>query len=117
MLTALDGAKVTFESVPAKVFFEMLYGNTVEGFFADPLYGGNRNKAGWKLIGFPGAAAAYYPVIEKHNVPYKVNPQSIVIFSKRSTTAMNDMDGQCDAGQKSAGGEVRWRRLHPSTRS
>src|ERR1700677_245186 len=65
VLTALDGAKLSFDAVPVKTFFEMLYGNTVEGFFADPLYGGNRDKVGWKLIGFPGAAAAYYPFIEK----------------------------------------------------
>ena len=26
----------------------------MEGFFADPMYGGNRDKVGWKMIGFPG---------------------------------------------------------------
>ncbi|HEV8021035.1 MAG TPA: gluconate 2-dehydrogenase subunit 3 family protein [Candidatus Lustribacter sp.] len=92
VLTALDGAKLSFDAVPAKTFFEMLYGNTVEGFFADPLYGGNRDKAGWKLIGFPGAAAAYYPFIEKHNVPYKVAPQSIADLQQAEQTAMSGMD-------------------------
>jgi hypothetical protein len=29
----------------------------MEGMFSDPIYGGNRNKAGWRLIGFPGAIA------------------------------------------------------------
>lgn len=66
VLTALDGAKLAFEAVPAKVFFEMLYGSTVEGFFADPLYGGNRDKAGWKLIGFPGAIAVHRDHVEKY---------------------------------------------------
>jgi gluconate 2-dehydrogenase gamma chain len=91
VLTALDGAKVAFDNVPAKVFFEMLYGNTVEGFFADPLYGGNRDKVGWKLIGFPGAAAAYYPFIEKHNVAYDVKPQSIADLQQAEQTAMTGM--------------------------
>ena len=59
VLTGLDGAKLTFDVVPAKAFFEMLLQNTVEGFFADPLYGGNRDKVGWKLVGFPGVAAYY----------------------------------------------------------
>ncbi len=27
---------------------------TLEGSLADPSYGGNRNRAGWTLIGFPG---------------------------------------------------------------
>ena len=31
----------------------MLWQNTNEGFFADPMYGGNRDFAGWKLIGLP----------------------------------------------------------------
>lgn len=92
VLSGLDGAKLTFDGVPAKAFFEMLYGNAVEGFFADPLYGGNRDKAGWKLVGFPGAAAAYYPFIEKHNVPYKVVPQSIADLQQAEQTAMGAMD-------------------------
>jgi len=25
----------------------------IEGLFADPVYGGNKDKAGWKMIGFP----------------------------------------------------------------
>jgi gluconate 2-dehydrogenase gamma chain len=103
VLTALDQAKLAFESVPAKVFFEMLYGNTVEGFFADPIYGGNRNKAGWKLIGFPGAAAVYLPYIEKHNVPYKVTPQSIADLQQAEQTASSDMDAHMTLAAKALG--------------
>jgi gluconate 2-dehydrogenase gamma chain len=77
VLSDLEGGKISFDQLPAKTFFEMLYGNAVEGFFADPIYGGNRNKAGWKLIGFPGVAAAYISLIERHNVPYHVNPVGI----------------------------------------
>jgi gluconate 2-dehydrogenase gamma chain len=29
----------------------------MEGMFSDPIYGGNRDKAGWRLLGFPGAIA------------------------------------------------------------
>jgi gluconate 2-dehydrogenase gamma chain len=106
VLTALDGAKLSFDTVPAKAFFEMLYANTVEGFWADPLYGGNRDKAGWKLIGFPGAAAAYYPFIEKHNVPYKVAPQSIADLQHAEETAMSgmsDMDAHVALAKKALG--------------
>ena len=49
------GGKVTFESgLPARTFLTTLYQTVMEGMFADPIYGGNKNKAGWKLIGFPG---------------------------------------------------------------
>jgi gluconate 2-dehydrogenase gamma chain len=33
-------------------FFEQVRLHTIIGFFADPKYGGNRDKIGWKLIGF-----------------------------------------------------------------
>ncbi len=72
VLQALDEAKLTFESVPAKTFFEMLYANANQGFFSDPMYGGNRDKIGWKLIGHPGVPVAYNAYIGKHNVPYRV---------------------------------------------
>jgi len=38
----------------------------MQGMFADPIYGGNRNKAGWKLIGFPGAVAVHRDNVEKY---------------------------------------------------
>ncbi len=41
-------------------FFEHVRTHTILGFFGDPSYGGNRNEAGWKLIGFEGAHA-YQP--------------------------------------------------------
>ncbi len=43
--------------LPGRAFFTMFYGNVMEGLFADPIYGGNKNKAGWKMIGFPGVMA------------------------------------------------------------
>jgi len=33
----------------------------MEGMFADPLYGGNRDFSGWRLVGFPGAQAIFSP--------------------------------------------------------
>jgi gluconate 2-dehydrogenase gamma chain len=43
----------------AQVFFRTLRTHTMEGMFGDPVYGGNRDFAGWRLIGFPGAQMAY----------------------------------------------------------
>lgn len=37
-----------------KSFFETLCLHVRQGFYADPVYGGNRNQIGWKTIGFPG---------------------------------------------------------------
>ena len=59
-------------------FFSVLLQNTMEGYFADPMYGGNRNNAVWKMIGFPGAIGMYGDVIEKYrNKRYDVEPKSI----------------------------------------
>ncbi len=40
-----------------------MHANTIEGFFADPIYGGNRDMVGWKLVGFPGARYDYRDVM------------------------------------------------------
>jgi gluconate 2-dehydrogenase gamma chain len=78
-LLALRGGKVAFENgPPARVFFATVYQNVIEGMFADPMYGGNRNKAGWKLLGFPGVVAVHYQNVEKYRgKKYSVEPVSI----------------------------------------
>ena len=77
VLRGLEEGKIALETVPAQVFFAQLWDNTREGFFADPIYGGNRDKVGWKLVGFPGVAAAYAQHIENYNAPYNAEPVSI----------------------------------------
>lgn len=95
VLAALDKSTATFASVPAKTFFEMLLANTIEGFFSDPMYGGNRNKTGWRLVGFPGAAAAYISFIEQHNKPYTITPAGIADLQQ----AEQAMDAQMQADE------------------
>ena len=62
----------------SKLFFDLLWRNTEEGYFADPMYGGNRNKAGWKLVGFPGVASGAYSGHVASDEPYRAEPVSIV---------------------------------------
>jgi gluconate 2-dehydrogenase gamma chain len=78
VLRNLEDGKLALESVPGRFFFNLLLDNTVEGFFSDPIYGGNRDKAGWKLVGFPGVAAVYTTHVDKHGVPYNAEPVSIL---------------------------------------
>jgi gluconate 2-dehydrogenase gamma chain len=56
--------------IGAQAFFNLLLAHTVAGFFADPVYGGNRDMIGWKLIGFPGAQITYANDILKFGVPF-----------------------------------------------
>jgi len=59
LLMQFESGKATFSQVPSKVFFSFLLQNTREGFFSDPIHGGNYQMVGWKLIGFPGARADF----------------------------------------------------------
>ena len=70
ILHGLEKGEIEFADAPAKEFFAMLWQNTNEGFFADPIYGGNRDFAGWKLIGFPGPRYNYVNEIEQYGKPY-----------------------------------------------
>jgi gluconate 2-dehydrogenase gamma chain len=77
LLSGLQGGSVQLEDASGRGFFELLQQNTREGFFADPLYGGNRDMAGWRMIGFPGARYDYRDWIEHHNEKYPRPPVSI----------------------------------------
>jgi gluconate 2-dehydrogenase gamma chain len=62
VLTALEADKAAgFEWPTARAFFNTVRTHTMEGMFADPIYGGNKNFAGWELVGFPGAQMFYSP--------------------------------------------------------
>ncbi len=65
------------DDVDGKDFFTMFLQNVMEGFFSDPLYGGNRDMAGWKLIGFPGARYDHRDFVGRHGEPYSLPPVSL----------------------------------------
>jgi gluconate 2-dehydrogenase gamma chain len=58
-------------------FFGLLLQNTKEGYFADPLYGGNAGMASWRYIGFPGARASYLDWVDRRDTPYPLGPVSL----------------------------------------
>lgn len=78
VLGGLEKDEIKLKGASGKEFFEAILQNTMEGFFADPIYGGNRDMAGWKLIGFPGARYDYRDHVGKHNQPYPLPPVSIL---------------------------------------
>jgi gluconate 2-dehydrogenase gamma chain len=60
VIGALEQGKASEFTFPtAQVFFNTVRTHTMEGMFADPVYGGNKDFAGWKLVGFPGAQLFY----------------------------------------------------------
>jgi len=81
-LTAMEEGKAEFAGFDSKLFFQRLLQITMEGFFADPIYGGNRNKASWRMLGFPGLPATYADKYDEYrNKRYVAEPQSIADFS------------------------------------
>jgi gluconate 2-dehydrogenase gamma chain len=76
-LTSLEKGVIDLDGVPSNTFFDFLLKHTVEGFFSDPIYGGNKNKVSWKMIGFPGAYSDYYDLIDKHGVELRREPLGI----------------------------------------
>ena len=74
LLAGLEKGEVRLDGADARGFFELLLQNTMEGFFADPVYGGNKDMVGWKLVGFPGARYDFRDHIAKHNQPYPLPP-------------------------------------------
>lgn len=60
-----------------RLFFTTLLANTKEGYFADPIHGGNHRMQSWVYIGFPGARAAYREWPTRHNIRYPLGPVSI----------------------------------------
>jgi gluconate 2-dehydrogenase gamma chain len=83
VLIGLSSGKINFEgSVPARAFWTVVYQTVMEGMFSDPIYGGNRNKAGWKLIGFPGVIAVHRENVAKYkDKPFPTDPLSIADMS------------------------------------
>lgn len=81
-LKAMKEGKAAFENFEARAFFTQLHGITMAGFFSDPIYGGNRDKIGWKVLGFPGLPATYADKVDAYrNKRYVADPQSIADFS------------------------------------
>ncbi|MEP6886644.1 MAG: gluconate 2-dehydrogenase subunit 3 family protein [Gammaproteobacteria bacterium] len=76
-LKSLESGAHDLDGVPSAIFFDVLLKMTVEGFFSDPVYGGNRNMVAWRMIGFPGAYADYFEAVDKHGVKFEREPMSL----------------------------------------
>jgi gluconate 2-dehydrogenase gamma chain len=81
-LKAMDEGKAEFVGIRSRPFLNALLTITMEGFFSDPIYGGNRNRVSWTMLGFPGLPATYSDKFEEYrNKRYTAAPRSIADFS------------------------------------
>jgi gluconate 2-dehydrogenase gamma chain len=76
-LDAMEKGRLNFATVPATALFTQLLENTKEGYFSDPIHGGNRGMVAWRWIGFPGARADFTDWIDQAGTEYPYGPVSI----------------------------------------
>ena len=77
VLTDLQHGKIAMQDIDSMAFFSLVHANTMEGFFADPIYGGNKDMVSWKMLGFPGAHYDYRNYVERHNQTLDLPPVGI----------------------------------------
>ncbi len=81
-LKQMEEGKAKFEHFSATAFFNRVLSIVMEGFFSDPMYGGNRNKVSWQMLGYPGLPATYADKVDQYNNKrYVAPPRSIADFS------------------------------------
>ncbi|KQQ33082.1 gluconate 2-dehydrogenase [Duganella sp. Leaf126] len=73
----LEQGTLAIGAVPPKTFFGQLLQNTREGYFCDPVHGGNKDMMAWKMINFPGARGDYMDWVEQYGKHYPLPPASI----------------------------------------
>lgn len=78
VLHLMEDGKASFAGTDAQEFFNLLLQNVREGYLADPIYGGNRDMVGWRLVGFPGARYDYRPWMHKKGQPLSFEPISLL---------------------------------------
>lgn len=66
ILQRFDSGKAKMNGVASTTFFNLLLQTTIEGAYADPVYGGNRNMEGWRMKEYPGPRTSYTADIGKH---------------------------------------------------
>lgn len=83
ILSKLEQDEISDPAINCNLFFTQLLDNTKEGYLADPIHGGNKTLASWKLIGFPGARADFIDMVKQPGKPYPYGP--VGISRKRGT--------------------------------
>ncbi len=77
VITGLEHGAIKLPGSDSAAFFRLLLNDTQTGFLADPIYGGNKDMAAWKMIGFPGARYDYRDWVDRHNERFPLPPVGI----------------------------------------
>ncbi|GGA45271.1 gluconate 2-dehydrogenase subunit 3 family protein [Psychrobacillus lasiicapitis] len=75
-LAAFSEGKAQFAGTSSSEFFNLLRKLTIEGVYADPLYGGNKDMQGWAMRKYPGSRMSYVKEIQSETF-VKLDPQGL----------------------------------------
>ncbi|MBB3211642.1 gluconate 2-dehydrogenase gamma chain [Herbaspirillum sp. Sphag1AN] len=78
LINQWEAGSLALDGVDAKLFFNLVLWNVREGYFADPIYGGNKDMAGWKLVGFPGAQYDFRDYLNQPGKKLDIQPVSFI---------------------------------------
>jgi len=74
VLTDLESGKIKLKDISSKLFFADFLSEVRNGYFSDPIHGGNKNMGSWKMLGYPGMRADYLEWVEVRDKPYPLGP-------------------------------------------
>ncbi|WFE76561.1 gluconate 2-dehydrogenase subunit 3 family protein [Roseinatronobacter sp. S2] len=95
VLKGMEKGEVDLNTTDAASFFDFIREMTIEGFFCDPVHGGNRDMVGWHLIGFPGARYDYRDFLHHNGAAIDMPPVSLM-----GRPAWNAQQGQRGTGNR-----------------
>lgn len=74
LLKSAESGELQLEGISSAVFFAELLAEVRNGYFSDPVHGGNKGMGSWKMIGYPGMRADYTDWVEVRDKPYPLPP-------------------------------------------
>lgn len=81
LLELFEAGEIEMTGLLSNTFFNFLLQMTIEGAYADPVYGGNKDMMGWKMKEYPGPRMAYIDEIEEEKFIVK-EPKSLREYQK-----------------------------------
>src|SRR5699024_10039962 len=81
LLELFQYGRIDMSGVLSYTFFNLRLQMTIEGAYADPVYGGNKEMMGWKMKEYPGPRMGYLDEIDKEEFILK-EPESLREYQK-----------------------------------
>lgn len=78
LLRQMEAGTLTLAGLDATRLFQTFLSNVREGYFSDPIYGGNKGMVGWKMVGFPGARYDYRDFLDRKGQALDIPPVSLI---------------------------------------